>query len=55
MPGEAIDPTRELADLRAALRMPDREPGPAGLTTLSVPSDRSPTDEVRPPPDRLGC
>jgi hypothetical protein len=45
------NPARELADLRAwltaALRMTRREPGPAGLTVLSVPSDRELIDEVR--------
>ncbi|MET7402732.1 hypothetical protein ABZS66_55550 [Dactylosporangium sp. NPDC005572] len=45
------DPARELADLRAwlttALRLAQREPGPDGLTILSVPSDRELIDEVR--------
>jgi hypothetical protein len=45
------DPARELADLRAwlttALRMAHREPGPEGLTVLTVPSDRELIDEVR--------
>ena len=45
------DPARELADLRAwlttALRLANRQPGPNGLTILSVPSDRELIDEVR--------
>ncbi|MEV4510881.1 hypothetical protein AB0K00_18155 [Dactylosporangium sp. NPDC049525] len=45
------DPARELADLRAwltaALRLAHREPGPEGLTILTVPSDRELIDEVR--------
>jgi hypothetical protein len=50
-PREVTDPARELADLRAwltsALRMSRREPGPAGLTLLGVPSDRELIDEIR--------
>ncbi len=48
---DVTDPARDLADLRAALaatlRLVQRAPGPAGLTVLSVPSDRELIDEVR--------
>ncbi|GAB3842191.1 hypothetical protein GCM10027610_052590 [Dactylosporangium cerinum] len=45
------DPGRELGDLRAwlavTLRLMERSPGPAGLTVVSVPSDRELVEEVR--------
>ncbi len=45
------DPARELAELRAwlttAVRMTVREPGPEGLTVLTVPSDGELIAEVR--------
>ena len=45
------EPARELGELRAwltvTLRLAHRTPGPAGLTVISVPSDRELIDEVQ--------